>query len=244
METFSSCRTCGGIMTVTTNPQYWHPTCKPSPSRMESMLDTYRALVERGGPGDETALAKIEQQVDELAAQPPRLMEAALQYAAWGWPVFPLIPFGEAHPRTGVVSDGKKPATKHGFQEATLDFNLIRTWWNYNPRLNIGIATGVAFDVIDVDPPAGAVSWMTVCDRPNIPNAHGRVGTPSGGFHLYIEPTGGGNRTNFYPGIDYRGVGGYVVAPPSVERDRVHTWSWGVYPSPTIIPARKAVVGQ
>lgn len=176
-----------------------------------------------------------------------RLLDAALQYASWGWPVFPLIPYGVAHPRTGEVSDGKKPATRHGFKEATTDFEQIRKWWAYLPSgvpMNIGIATGVAFDVIDVDPPEGAVSWVAMCDQPNLPDCHGRVSTPSGGFHLYIEPTGQGNRASFRPGIDYRGVGGYVVAPPSVERDRVHTWSWGVYPSPKIIPTRKEAVAQ
>lgn len=245
MQTFSTCRTCGGSMTVTENPQYWHPTCTPSPTRLEAMLETYRQLAERGEPGDETALVEIEQKVDAMAAQPPRMLDAALQYAAWGWPVFPLIPFGQAHPRTGEVSDGKKPATRNGFKQATTDFEQIRKWWAYNPQLNIGIATGVGFDVIDVDPPAGAVSWMKICDSPKLPNCHGRVSTPSGGFHLYVEPTGSGNRTGIYPGIDYRGVGGYVVAPPSVERDRVHTWGWGVYPSPLIIPSRqKEAVGQ
>ena len=150
------------------------------------------------------------------------------------------------HPRDpSVIGDGKKPATRHGFKDATTDFALIRRWWEYMPTCNIGLPTGIAFDAIDVDPRSGgAASWMAICDKPTLPNCHGRVTTANGGFHLYVEPTGGGNRAGIYPGIDYRGVGGYVVAPPSTLDARARSWSWSVYPSPTIIPARKEAAGQ
>jgi hypothetical protein len=42
------------------------------------------------------------------------------------------------------------------------------------------------------------------------------VYTPRGGRHLYVAPSGDGNAANFRPGLDYRGAGGYVVAPPSI----------------------------
>jgi hypothetical protein len=48
--------------------------------------------------------------------------------------------------------------------------------------------------------------------------------TPNG-VHLYFLPTGLGNRARFRPGLDWRGAGGYVIAPPSVGVDgTVYRW--------------------
>lgn len=49
----------------------------------------------------------------------------------------------------------------------------------------------------------------------------GTVSTPRpGGMHVYIAATGSGNYAGMLPGVDYRGRGGYVLAPPSVLDDR------------------------
>ena len=66
----------------------------------------------------------------------------------------------------------------------------------------------------------------------------GLAGLP---MHFYLLPTGKGNRVKFaYPGLDYRGKGGYVCAPPSTLGDRRRSWSWLTMPSPAIRLGEKA----
>ncbi len=53
------------------------------------------------------------------------------------------------------------------------------------------------------------------------------VETGGGGRHLYFAygPGCGGNRTNIRPGIDVRGEGGFVIAPPSIHLSGYpYTW--------------------
>jgi hypothetical protein len=66
-------------------------------------------------------------------------LDHALDCAARGWPVFPIKP------------GSKEPATRRGFHDATTDTDQITTWWTKTPAAGIGIATGVAFDVLDID---------------------------------------------------------------------------------------------
>jgi len=54
----------------------------------------------------------------------------------------------------------------------------------------------------------------------------GKVITPRCGDHLYVRASGDGNTSGLLPGIDYRGRGGYVVAPPSIGPNGVrYTWT-------------------
>src|ERR1035438_7339000 len=70
------------------------------------------------------------------------MLEAALAYASRGWPVLPCEPRGK-RPFGLLVS--------HGLKEATTDPATIEGWWWAEPEANIGLRTGVAFDVLDVD---------------------------------------------------------------------------------------------
>lgn len=216
MIIYSTCRDCGGLLHVTDSDTV-HPLCKPKPTKVELMAQAWLA-------GDEFTADGLEYDIDQLDTQPPRLLDAALCYAAWGWPVFPLKP------------QNKQPATRRGFKDATTDTNQIRAWWTQQPY-NIGLPTGHAFDVIDVDVPTGALFYTAELTGDDLPDVHGHVATASGGLHLYIPPTGGGNRAGLLPGIDYRGAGGYVVAPPSTLGERGRAWSWVSVPSPTITAA-------
>jgi hypothetical protein len=174
---------------------------------------------------DELNLAALQHKIDQLEKQerdqnpvpppptPPRLPAAALYYAqVYRWPVFPLKP------------GTKTPATKHGFKDATTDIERIRTYWTRNPDANIGLPTGIHFDVIDVDLPEGPAQWETMRSSPGCPQIHAVTRTASGGNHYLIKPTGRKNGANLRPGIDYRGDGGYIVAPPSISADGQWTW--------------------
>lgn len=218
MIIYSTCRDCGGLLHVTDNDTV-HPLCAPKPTKAERLAQEWLTAVENGDTAREVELQKA---IDEHDSKPPRLLDAALRYAAWGWPVFPLKPCA------------KVPATRNGFKNATIEVDQIRSWWTQIPDANVGLPTGLAFDVIDIDPPRGSASYAELVADDAVPDLHGQVSTASGGLHLYIPPTGDGNRAGIEPGIDYRGVGGYVVAPPSTLGERGRSWSWITAPSPEL----------
>ncbi len=144
---------------------------------------------------------------------PDVLLRAAVYYAREGHPVFP------------VKARGKAPTTPHGLKDATTDVERVTAWWKATPEANIGLPTGLAFDVIDIDGPAGFWSLADMQDAGAVPPLLGKSFTPSGGRHLFIEPTGDRNGARLLPGVDYRGLGGYVCVPPSVGANgRRYSW--------------------
>lgn len=156
---------------------------------------------------------------DAPRTNPDDLGAYAHWYAQQGINVFPLKP------------GDKTPATPNGFKNATTDPTQITTWWTQNPHYNIGLPCGLnnGFDVWDIDGPAGYHSWLTdpgldigthTNDTTGVvthTNFLGMVLTPNG-CHIYIQtktPDRGCDQ-KVWPGIDLRGTGGYVVAPPSI----------------------------
>jgi hypothetical protein len=139
------------------------------------------------------------------------MLDAALDYARWGWLVLPLVP-------------GKKePLTKMGFYDATTDEAQIGEWWGWNPDANIGIRVGSESNlfVIDVDNKGGKNGSaelekleMRYGDFPTTRT----VKTPTGGFHFYFTfPAEWRDKLvkkELAPGVDLK-VNGYVVTPPS-----------------------------
>ena len=113
------------------------------------------------------------------------------------------------------------------------DLNL---WWGDNgkyPHSGIAIITGEisGIVVVDIDPKNGgfdsmlalkASNQLTDFDPKNTPTAH----TQSGGVHYYFNHPGYTvhNAANMSPGIDLRGDGGYVVAPPTVGLNGKYFW--------------------
>jgi hypothetical protein len=185
-------------------------------------------------------MGNTEDLIEEIDSRPPPLAAAAVRYASFGWPVFPL----KAGCNFCRLCTPKNPCGKHpyiskrkggqGFKDATSDVDRIRAWWTRHPTCNIGLATGHLFDVLDVDVPAGIPSFLKLVSDKRIPKAYGLVSTASGGLHVYMKPTGRGNFKGFEPGLDYRALGGYVVAPPSTLGPRWRSYSWLTVPSPNI----------
>lgn len=219
MRITSTCRDCRGPLPIPPGSDITtHPGCTPKPTKAQQLAEQWlQAVLE-----DNTALElDIERQLVDLDKQPPRLKAAALQYARWGWPVFPI--------RQGT----KRPATRHGFKDATTELERVAAWWDRHPLDNIGLPTGIAFDVIDIDTPEGIPTLLELFDTEG--DVHGFVATANSGVHLYIEPNPDlSNMTRFKPGADYRAKGGYVVAPPSTLGKPGSSWSWVHHPSPTI----------
>lgn len=142
------------------------------------------------------------------------ILNAALEYAAQGWPVFP-------------ISKTKAPLTAHGFKDASTDPEQIRRWWAQTPAANVAIATGAVSGLIvidiDIDHEAGKYGddvfreWVN--DNGVYIDTKTAV-TGRGGKHLYFRTTKSyGCKVNALPGVDIRGEGGYVVAPPSIHKN-------------------------
>src|ERR1051325_8299545 len=82
----------------------------------------------------------------------------ALEYATQEWPVIPLHTMREGRCTCGAAScksPGKHPRTPNGLRDATIELATVQDWWRRWPDANVGLRTGEAFTVLDVDPKAG-----------------------------------------------------------------------------------------
>lgn len=182
------------------------------------------------------------------------MLEQALSYARVGWRVQPLHNIGSdgfctcrssnVRPKAhqDCPSPGKHPRIKTGraFEAATTDEAQIRKWWKKWPLANIGIATGQAsrLCVVDIDGQKGFDTLMRVaplCGPDGIPaTLMARSGREGIGAHLYFtcdEPS----PSNSGDGLDIRGDGGNLVAPPSMHISG-HPYAWFNTNSPAPMP--------
>jgi hypothetical protein len=87
--------------------------------------------------------------------------------------------------------------------DATTDAAAILLWWEAHPTANLGIRTGVSFDVIDLDGEA-AVDAMERA-RAGSERLRGPMVRTGKGFHYLVKSTGIGNRAGILPRVDFRG---------------------------------------
>lgn len=138
----------------------------------------------------------------------------AHQYADRGLAIIPL-------------KKDKTPLTSHGLKDASKDNATISAWWKQWPEANIGIVTGQVSGgicVIDQDEKNGEHGIETfekwIDDNMQYFDDTWTSRTASGGLHSFIRsniPVA--SRIGWLPGVDVRGEGGYIVAPPSVLSD-------------------------
>jgi putative DNA primase/helicase len=146
-----------------------------------------------------------------MKAHVSKTLDAALAYAARGWPVFPCRP------------KNKRPWTKNGFKDATTDTDQIRRWWEQWPDAMIGMPTGEisGVDVVDLDRKPdhddGVATWEKL-ESENGPVDTRTHGTPSTGQHKFFQHQNdlrsiGLDRLAL--GLEVKADGGYVIMPSS-----------------------------
>jgi hypothetical protein len=154
---------------------------------------------------------------------------AALEYAGYGWQVFPLA--------------AKRPRTRNGLKDATTDASRVRGWWKTWPGADLGVRTGAesALLVLDVDGDEGADTLFEL-EREHGTLASTATAITGVGVHYYFKHPGGEIRNSagkLGPGLDVRGDGGYVVAPPSRHASG-RRYEWDQHPEEAGIAAAPA----
>jgi hypothetical protein len=154
-----------------------------------------------------------------MASQPSSAEQAALDYIARGWSVIPVRP-----------RDKRPLVAWQAYQTQAASADVVRAWFAHWPRANVGLVTGriSRLVVLDIDTTHGGDASLR-----HLESVHGAL-TPTvaaitggGGHHLYFAHPGGfvHNKTGLVRGVDVRGDGGYVVAPPSVHASgRPYAW--------------------
>jgi hypothetical protein len=153
--------------------------------------------------------------------------KVGLSYLARGWSVLPL----HAHDKRPIIRwevlQNSRPAKSD-----------VMGWYRRWPSANIGIVTGEISNllVLDVDPKHGGDNSLERLERRfgQLPTTV-EATTGGGGRHLYFLHPGGfiRNRVGLAQGIDLRGDGGYIVAPPSVHPNgQSYVWATPLAPPP------------
>ncbi len=162
------------------------------------------------------------------------LLQAAIDLAALGYKVFPVPP----GTKRSYVNRGMKFGSGENWG-MTSDPELIRKYWTRWPNANIGLPTGAGngIIVIETDKPA-AHKNLKVDGEESLKGVEKRLGplpdtrmaeSPSHSKHRFYTHPGPSYKvknsaSELGPGIDTRGDGGMVVAPPSIRKDGVYAW--------------------
>jgi hypothetical protein len=159
-------------------------------------------------------------------------IEIALRYLARAWSILPL----RAHDKRPLI-------IWEPLQSARPSAEEVVGWFNHWANANIGIVTGEISNliVIDIDPEHGGDASLDRLELQfgRLPSTIEAI-TGGEGRHLYFAHPGGliGNRTGLAQGIDLRGDGGYIAAPPSIHPSgRPYAWAAGRSPEDVTLAA-------
>lgn len=156
-------------------------------------------------------------------------------YLDKGWAIFPVIPRGK-QPIAELV--------EHGVKNATVDYLLVKKWWGKYPDANIGLSCELTnMAIVDLDTPQAMTRWHLILDALGYKDLHTAIVRTAKGEHWYFKQPESIKVKNTQKGknrdgsvdlekIELRGVGGYVVLPPSVhETGVIYEWQKGHLPS-------------
>ena len=140
-------------------------------------------------------------------------LAAALAYALRGWAVIALAP-------------DNTPLTSNGVEDATTDPEVIKAWWKRWPDANVGIATGErsGIVVVEVDLGNGGNDTLEELQIEVRPLPEPSFKSTGGHVYYYFEHDGACESFPLDEGIDIRGDGDYVVAPPSTQLNGNQSW--------------------
>ena len=183
-------------------------------------------------------------------------MQSYQLYARRGWLVIPLHgirdgqctcqEWRDTNGKGPCPTPGKHPRIRSWQERATTDMAQIEQWFSHDFRgSNIGIATGAdsGIFVLDVDPKNGGEESLEslIAKHGRLPDTIQAI-TGSGGRHFYFSHPGElvRNDVALLPGLDIRGDGGMVVAPPSMHiSGRCYDWDGLDGFNAPILPAPK-----
>lgn len=127
----------------------------------------------------------------------------ALELARKGYPLVPL--------------NGKVPILNDWVEKASDDINYVGHTWTEYPEANIGIRCGGSLAVLDLDPRNGGDSSLQKLEAKIGKLPEPTVLTGGGGKHWYFQVSTPLSTRKLLPGLDLRGEGAQVVAPPSIH---------------------------
>lgn len=138
--------------------------------------------------------------------------KAAHEYLELGFSVMP-------------VGHDKRPIVEWKlYQEQRPTHAQITHWWDKYPHANVGIITGVVSGILVFD--LDSMESRDYVKRRGVPRTP--IARTSKGIHIYLDYPSVlvGNRSDPKIGMDIRGEGGYVVAPPSThDSGRRYEWT-------------------
>jgi len=148
---------------------------------------------------------------NKARGKPVGRADAAKKYLARGWSVLPLRP----HDKRPLIA-------WRDLQKVHPSEKDITEWFDRCPNGNIGIVTGEISNLVVLDVDArhgGDVSLEDLQRRYRPLPATIEALTGGDGHHYYFAHPGllTRNRAGLAQGIDVRGDGGYIVAPPSIH---------------------------
>ncbi|ARK26331.1 hypothetical protein SporoP37_13655 [Sporosarcina sp. P37] len=173
------------------------------------------------------------------------MLKAAIAYAnELQWHVFPvhyLVNGRCSCGKGGCTNIAKHPIPRNGFYSATTSIDQIKKWWVKHPMANIGVRTGKESNIfvldVDIKQCDGRLTLDELVNKyGNLPNTVQSITGSQGLHYVFNYQEGIESKVNFYPGLDIRGDGGYIIVPPSQHKsERRYIWELSSHPLRTEI---------